>query len=106
MNQTQATLIAAKAVIDTPEKWIRGASACDRKGIPVAPRSHYATCFCIIGAVDRVAKNFDDRREAFDMLYKSTNIDIISEWNDDPARTHAEVMEAFDKAIQLAATAY
>ena len=97
-------LRAARKLIDQPEKWTKGALKRDARGneliishIPVASR-------CASGAI-MAACEFEERREVFDQLSRSINhylgsdYDSIVEWNDRPMRTHAQVMQAFDRAI-------
>lgn len=97
MGQLVDDLRAAKALIDTPEKWGKGA-----RGI-IAPRR------CIIHAVSDVIDCFgfgsDQRireKEAFDALAAVRRIGSISIWNDAPERTHEDVMAVFDQAIAAA----
>ena len=39
---------------------------------------------------------------AFQHLEKAVGINGIEHWNDMPGRTHAEVLAAFDRAIEIA----
>lgn len=78
-------LIAARALIDTPEKWVKG-----RK---------YG-CWCARDAIIAVAP--DEPRStnsALATLKRAIGRPGIVSWNDAPERTHAEVMAAFDRAI-------
>lgn len=108
-------LIAAKALIDTPEKWGKDGFVQLRNG---------TTCYCVEGAVmaamgcpavlsdERPATvlsraNMEFEREVLRFIANSvgTQIRLIPDWNDAPERTHAEVMDAFTRAIELAADA-
>lgn len=93
-------LIAAKALIDTPEKWGKG-----RDSFPLT-RLGGAKCLCAHGALF----------EAMGGEWASGSIEAIrklraslpSEWrytpefNDDPATTHADIMALYDRAIEAA----
>ena len=92
-------LIAAKALIATPEKWIKGEF--ERDG-----------CFCARGAIQAV--NLDSSREidAEEALeaavprrarHRSKFVSSVSKFNDDPNTTHADIMALFDRAIARAA---
>lgn len=89
-------LIAAKALIDTPEKWIRGAF-------------RNAHGYCLLGAVREVAA----RKAPEACWYDSKMLDAL--WahipgpyanpvgfNDRPNTTHADIMALFDRAIEAA----
>ena len=79
-------LRVARALIDTPEKWIKG-SFCDMHG------RH-----CAVGALGHT--------DADALSYQALNDVVgghpITSWNDNRQRTHEDVMDAFDRAIALA----
>ena len=94
-------LIKAKALIDTPEKWLKG--ALDGDG-----------CFCAVGAVGE-ARDWD--MDAFlapefkallgqlpTEFQKGTYLDVPN-YNDHPDTTHADIMALFDRAIEIAGDA-
>lgn len=87
-NTVADVLRRARALIDSPEKWCKGAMRTEdgRR--------------CIFGAIDDAAG-----RLAIDeshLFSRATGIRNIAEWNNAPERTHAEVLAAFDRAIALA----
>ena len=102
-------LRAARELIDTPGKWTKGAFQRDAAGNDV---SYYATALvpqshCVTGAILSVCDDpFEDRQVKF-YLNRFTHdprkglghLALVS-WNDAPERTHAEVMLAFDQAIE------
>jgi hypothetical protein len=98
-------LRAALALIDSPEKWAQGASAKDSEGFIVALHAEDAVSFCSLGALGIKCsdKGYLDN-EAYESsrtyLKRAAGQRLITEYND--TRTHAEVMQMFDKAIQLA----
>jgi hypothetical protein len=92
MSTVKENLIAAKALIDTPEKWIKGSF-------------HKAGCFCAVGALGMASngnpENWGyDEREA---LLRALPVDAVAYsvalFNDDPDTTHADIMALFDRAI-------
>ena len=97
MNETKQTLINAKALISDPKKWTQGASARTACGAETLTKSHEAVCFCSIGAIARVSTHHTFTNNAIDVFKKANDIPYISTFNDN--HSHADVMEAFDKAI-------
>lgn len=100
-NDTVEKLRAAKALIDTPEKWTKGTLARDSIGISVLVRSDDAVCFCVLGALGRAATETGPHvwaiRDSLPAPYLA-----VSKFNDDPTTTHADVMALFDRAIARA----
>ncbi len=97
---TREVLIAAKAKIDRPEKRTIGCLARCANGIPCNPCDSFAIAWSMIGAVEAVAdswREFDGPRDA---LYQVVGELPVSHWEAAPTRTHAEVMAAFDRAIE------
>lgn len=96
-------LIKARALIERPEAWTKGAAARDDGGVPVSFDSERAVCFCGIGATwkvqERKSMAIDESGE--NLLHRVAG-GRFGSWNDAPERTHAEVLEAFDRAIALA----
>ncbi len=106
MESTADILRKAKALIDAPEKWTKGAFCRSAAGKAVSTFSRDAVCFCAVGAIARleVTGVITDVRasRAEEALRDAIHATAVSHWNDAPERTHAEVMAAFDKAIALA----
>ena len=98
-------LILGKSYIDTPEKWTQRLYARDTKGHGAAVMSDNAVCFCSIGALykaNRVMKHYNSESAT---QYLQTAIDgkhpgALMQFND--SHTHEQVMQAWDKAINLA----
>lgn len=64
-------------------------------------------CFCAVGALIEVAPDYGaiEHRGAVDLLTVAATgfaMNSAVHWNDAPGRTRAEVLAAFDKAIDLA----
>lgn len=88
-------LKSARAKIATPEAWGKGMRRHDRAA---------ATC-CAAEAIEESVTAFGpDMRVAMRALFHAAGLDYdgdyrITEWNDEPERTHAEVLAAYDLAI-------
>jgi hypothetical protein len=93
-------LIAAKAMIETPETWIK--NEFEAEG-----------CYCALGAVSMVLTGDAD----YDKNWYIGSTDkvalalaaqlpdrfaYVSDFNDDPATTHNDVLQLFDRAIEAA----
>ena len=98
MASVKENLIAAKALIDTPAKWVRGDY-----------RDTVTGCMCAIGSVARAMELSPGKVEASTFEGKALALALpegwerdtvaIVEFNDDPTTTHADVMAMFDRAI-------
>jgi hypothetical protein len=98
-------LVEARKLIE--RGWTRKVYARTKSGKETTLTRKSATCFCAMGAIGRV---FDDDDPNFytpgmRFLAAAIGTDPIYEWNDAPGRTQAEVLAAFDKAIELARAA-
>ncbi len=89
-------LLAARALIDTPEKWLKG-------------EDHCRGSYCLTGALEKVVGwtgpfcpveahlRFD---AAISLLREHTDFgDRVFKWNDRPETTHADVLAAIDLAV-------
>lgn len=97
MRPELPVLIKARAKIADEANWGKGTRINDR------PRH---TC-CAAEAIEAVVKRSNVRMAAYDALRRAIGLGHgvtlpILEWNDAPERTHAEVLAAFDKAIEAA----
>ena len=100
MMSVKENLIAAKALIDTPEKWFKGEYESDNG------------CLCALGAVARAVCPKIDFDEDKIGLYPEDGalaealpfdwpkeVNEIPDFNDAPETTHADIMALFDRAI-------
>ena len=99
-EQVAELLVKAKELIADPERWCQGRVAKDSLGRPTYPNSGNATAWCAFGALERLAPTPDVVSSAVDFLGAFTDGESIGYWNDH--HTHAEVMELFDRAIEMA----
>ena len=99
-------LIAARSLIDHPNKWIKGNYAKDKNGVIVAVADRYAVCFCSKGAIiktsswDDIVQVEDDLNEATRLVTDGVFTSIIL-FNDHPQTTHDQILKVFDKAIEI-----
>lgn len=103
MSEVKQTLIAARALIE--KGWTQDAYARDADGAACSVNDDRATCFCMNGAVMRVAGIYreNDALMVFTALGSAAGVTRYSHhWNDAPGRTQAEVLALFDKAIEAA----
>lgn len=104
-------LSKAADLIEPKGKWTQGWFAKNADGGSLKVFSQSATCFCAVGAMRRVAGSRGELATAFATFISASKIPEpernaganIVQWNDDPARTQSEVVEAFRKAASLAA---
>lgn len=79
-------LRAARALIDTPEKWARGVFEDGARRCPVR-------------ALRDAGVSFLAKRFLYLVLDQKVNGYGLVSWNDRKGRTHSEVMDLFDRAI-------
>lgn len=103
MKSAMQVLIAARRLISKPERWCQGYYAFDKKGNFVDPSDDGAVRWCAEGACLRVAqkREFDDH-PALQLLRNQLKRNDIPNWNDTRRRTHKQVLNLFDKAIETA----
>lgn len=99
-------LRAARKLIERPEAWTKKEEARDSDGNSVGATSDYATCWCSLGAVERVCGGWNARYVAAelalaDVLPKHSGA-VVWEYNDAPTTTHADILALFDRAIAAA----
>ena len=101
---TAEELRKARALIDAPEKWTRGAFARDADGCEVSFFDGSICALCMAGAI-RVASGESlwwktPAHEALHRVLRLNRCDSVAIFNDDPKTAHADVMAAFDRAIE------
>lgn len=98
---TVEILIAARALITPPDKWTQGEIARDDEGNATSPTAMDAVCWCAQGAIAKVAGGhyLIGAFYARDTLRKVAGNKVFN-FND--GHTHAEVLAALDRAIELA----
>jgi hypothetical protein len=95
------------------QSWCRGADARDAAGVEVDPWSDDARSWSLLGAlvaaleaeaIKRDELPLDELAEGLYALAGLIDTGSLSEWNDDPARTQAGVLEILDRAIAASRT--
>ena len=101
MNTTAEKLIAARKLIE--QGWTQGTYARDANGEDVDATDDRAVCWCSYGAIVRAYdEDFEAAEAARDVLRAAVGTKYAASWNDAPERTQAEVLQAFDDAIEIA----
>ena len=99
MAGTLRVLVRARELIVDEERWCRRTYARGWRGIPVPVQSGAAHRFCALGAIMRAGGELsvpiDDAHSALEWQ----TIRPVQDWNDDPARTHRDVLAVFDASI-------
>jgi hypothetical protein len=100
---TTRILRRARALLARRGGWTKNTAARDRAGVPIAPDSAAAVCFCASGAIDRAVLDlgidWDWSRKARMKLLRAVGGGLaIPEFNDAPSRRKKEVLEAFKRA--------
>lgn len=101
--------MADESVVDSLRKarelvakgWTKRAFARKRNGKICVLDSKDACSFCASGAMRRIMGG-ESYIEGWKMLERAIDPYSIIAWNDDPKRTQAEVVAAFDRAIAIA----
>jgi len=105
MSNTQRRLDFLKEVrqiLTEPSAWIKGRYAQDTEGLPANPAK--ASCYCLSGAIFKVIGAVPDGdSEMHDnivlAMFPRGHGGSAIEFNDAPARTHAEVLAKIDEGI-------
>lgn len=80
----------AHELLSSPEKWTKGALAKDADGNTVSACHPKATCFCVLGAVEKCYPDLNKQIQALNLL-EYTLGERISRWNDRDSVTHSDV---------------
>jgi hypothetical protein len=101
MQQTNAVILKAIALIENPEAWTQGVSARDLEGASVASNSQRACRWCTLGALDKAADDDNSwlaaTREVRDVMMREEKFyRSVADFND--THTHAEVLALLRKA--------
>ncbi len=85
-----------RELLKDEKSWIQRHSATDAQGIVCSPFNAEAACFCLSGAGYHCYGSEWMQTEARRKLVRACDNDHIG-WNDDPSRTHAEVLELVER---------
>lgn len=95
---TLATLLKMREILADPSAWTKNVAARNAIDNVVHPASARAVCWCLEGALAKAGGCTNDDYQTFRRLITGTR--AMSEFNDDPATTHADVLAALDRAIE------
>lgn len=97
---TVEVLKAARAKIE--QGWCQGDAAQNSDGELCGSQDLNASCWCCVGAIGAVTAYNEQATPALKAIRDAIGTPGIAKWNDAKGRTQAEVLAAFDKAIELA----
>jgi hypothetical protein len=97
--KTLRVLVRARELIGDEQSWCRRTFARGWGGIPVPLQSATARRFCAVGAVLRAGRELGVPVNDAHSALKWQTVRPVQDWNDDRARTHTDVLAAFDAAI-------
>ena len=108
MSTTLQILRQARELLSEESRWTQEAYARDVEGRVLYPNNPNATCFCAVGALRKVTGIESDMEpQVYDPLCELINtaemrgcVSCIPDYNDAMSRTHAEVLDLFDRTIQ------
>jgi hypothetical protein len=96
-----AVLVRARQFIAQEQHWCKGAFSRGWFHVPVRAQSQAARRFCAHGAILRAARELRlPINGPLEALEARTGGPSLQDWNDNPRRTHAEVLGMFDAAIK------
>jgi hypothetical protein len=99
VEATAAVLVRARGLITDERRWCKRAFARAWLDIPVPVQSVFARRFCATGAIKRASRELGLSAKDANNALEWQTVRPIPDWNDDPLRTHGEVVAAFDAAI-------
>lgn len=74
--------------------WCQGMSARTSNGSACAADSSQATCWCLIGSINAAyPEDIRQREQVAGKLLNKLSTFRFAQWNDDPKRTQAEVVQ-------------
>jgi hypothetical protein len=94
---TLEVLRGMRELLSEPTRWTQDTNARSSDGDEVLYHSDLADCWCLDGALLKLTRHDGD---VYLAVRKALPVDVLCVWNDAPERTHAEVLELLDKAIQ------
>lgn len=104
-DPTLAVLRRVRERLSTPDRWMQYGLARNSLGQAIWPEHSDAACWCLAGAI--IAETFFEGGTGTDAAHLiRSEIGLggsITNWNDDPKRTHAEVLALLDRVIGGAA---
>lgn len=92
--------------LSDPGAWTRGAAARNKDGKSVLPSSEDACCWSLDGALvaapEKIGRTTAVRYMKRAIYGKEDDVRMVEIWNRHENRTHGEVMQMLDRAIEAA----
>ena len=86
-------------LIADPKAWTKGVAAVNATGKEVGPSSNEAVAWCLYGACVRCGVWDDQRADRLgELIRKNIGTGTVTDFNDDPNRTHTEVIAILKEA--------
>jgi hypothetical protein len=100
-DRTLADLVALRRLFEECQ-WTQGANARDARGRAVSDTAPDATCFCLVGGMNRVLKPDDgpDRYLELKDALTSCGVPDLVMFNDQRGRTKEDVLTLIESAIE------
>jgi hypothetical protein len=102
--ETLEVLQKARALVEQPETWTQHTFARNAEGAPRHENWDDDACaFCIRGALNKaVGRHVGINDDCYMAIRNAVGGQALARFNDTPGRSHAEVLAAFDRAIEAA----
>lgn len=111
-TKTQLAVLRAlretRSLLNTPDRWTKKAFARDAKGVKVSPGSYNATCWCLAGALSRIARDIPEctsvaETEALEYLEKQIKRKVFSPktnlWLFNDSAKYEDIINLLDSSI-------
>ncbi len=102
MNVKEIAADIARELREHPERWTQGAPARDKEGNSARVRSPAAVSWCLLGHIRR--KQYQTRGEVGTSAMLTAQ--LVSSWNDAPARTVTDVIVLCEEVASGADTGF
>jgi hypothetical protein len=99
VRDTLAILGRARELLVDERSWCQRSFARGWLDIPVRSHSAFALRYCALGAVMRAGRELGLPVKGATQALEWQTVRPIPDWNDDPWRTHVDVIATFDHAI-------
>lgn len=98
MKTLTGQLKAERKLLSDPKRWTKGHFARDANGIPTDYYSKTATCWCQMGAAQKIGSNVS-ATSLKQLVSGMFNYQDDVAFNDAPKTTHKDLMEFYDVCI-------
>ena len=91
-------LKALYKLLRAKSRWTQGAWARDKKGDSVNPRSNAATCWCLLGGIEKVTSSYRRQDSMKNALRESADNTFLVRYND--GCSHQELLAVIKGAMK------